>query len=392
SHLECSVPCGAGPYDPRQVHQVCACGAPLLARYDLTAAKKWTKASLAGREPSMWRYREIMPLVESDKGVEAPVTIGEGWTPLLRARRIGRTLGLERLYIKDESQNPTNSCKVRGLSAASTRALHLGARMLSMPTAGNGGTALAACAARAGLEAKIFIPRDARVAFARECELYGAEVTQVDGTITDATTESAAQAAAHGWYDLAPFREPYRVEGKKTIAYEVAEQLAWQLPDWIIYPTGGGTGIVGLWKAFGEMAALGWIDPVRRPHLVAVQAAGCAPIVRAFASGAPRAAPWDQAQTIADDLRVSATLGDALVLKAVRESGGAAISVGDAEMMAGMRDLARVEGLSASPEGGATLHALRMLTAEARIKAHDTVVVVNTAGAFKYLDLFEPRQ
>jgi threonine synthase len=390
SHLECSVPCGVGPYDPRQVHHLCSCGAPLFARYDLTAARRWSRDSLAGREASMWRYRELMPLLESGKGLDQPVTLGEGWTPLLRARRLGKSLGLERVFVKDESLNPTNSFKARGMSAAVTRALHLGARTLSVPTAGNAGCALAAYASRAHLDAKIFMPRDVKLPFIRECELFGASVTLVDGLITDAGRVAAEHGQGKGWYDVSTLKEPYRIEGKKTMGYEVAEQLGWVLPDWIIYPTGGGTGMIGMWKAFAEMSALGWVDPVRRPHMVTVQAAGCAPIVRAFGAGAEKAAPWENAHTIADGLRVPKAIGDFLVLRAVRESTGAAVAVGDAEMIAGMRDLGSYEGVSAAPEGGAALHAVRVLVNEGRIKPHDTVVIFNTGGALKYLDVLNP--
>jgi len=387
SHLECSVPCSAGPFDPRQIHHLCSCGAPLVARYDLTAARRWSRDSLAGREPTMWRYRELMPLIESRSGVEPPVSLGEGWTPLLHAPRLGAMLGLNRLYVKDESPNPTNSFKARGLSAAVTRAFYLGAKVLSVPTAGNAGNALAAYAARAGLTAKVFMPRDVKRPFIRECELYGAEVTLVDGLITDAGRIAAERGKPHGWYDVSTLKEPYRIEGKKTMGYEIAEQLGWELPDWIIYPTGGGTGMVGMWKAFSELAALGWIDPARRPHMVTVQAAGCAPIVRAFAAGAEKAAPWENAHTIADGLRVPRAIGDFLVLRALRDSGGAAIAVGDAEMVTGMKDLGRLEGVSAAPEGGAAVQALRVLVGEGRIKPQDRVVLFNTGGALKYLDV-----
>ena len=390
SHLECSVPCGAGPCDPRQIHHLCSCGAPLLARYDLTAAKRWSRDSLAGRESSMWRYREVMPLLETKNGPEAPVTLGEGWTPLIRARRLGKDLGLERVFVKDESLNPTNSFKARGLSAAVTRAVHLGARILSVPTAGNAGNALAAYAAHAGVTAKVFMPRDVKAPFIRECELYGAEVTLVDGLITDAGRIAAEKGKSLGWYDVSTLKEPYRIEGKKTMGYELAEQLNWELPDWIIYPTGGGTGMVGMWKAFDEMSALGWIDQVRRPHMVTVQAAGCAPIIRAFGANAEKSVMWEGAQTIADGLRVPKAIGDFLVLRAVRESQGAAVAVGDAEMVTGMRDLGRFEGINAAPEGGAALHALRVLVSEGRIKPRDTVIVFNTGGAYKYMDVLKP--
>jgi threonine synthase len=389
SHLECSVPCGAGPFDVKHIHHLCTCGAPLLARYDLDAARAWSRDSLAGREPTMWRYREMMPLGVTPAGPEEPITLGEGWTPLLPAPRLGRSLGLERLFIKDESLNPTNSFKARGLSAAVTRAYHLGARVLSIPTAGNAGNALAAYASRAGLEAKVFMPADVKRPFIRECELYGADITLVDGLITDAGRIAAERGKPLGWYDVSTLKEPYRIEGKKTMGYELAEQLDWVLPDWILYPTGGGTGMVGMWKAFDEMSRLGWIDPTRRPRMVTVQAAGCAPIVRAFHAGAEKADPWEGAQTIADGLRVPRAIGDFLVLRAVRESQGAAVAVSDADMVAGMKDLGRFEGISAAPEGGAALEALRQLMSQDRIHPRDTVVVFNTGGALKYLDVLE---
>ncbi len=387
SHLECSVPCGAPPLNPRDVHHLCQCGAPLLARYDLVAAKKWSRDSLAPREASMWRYREVMPLLDGPNGPEEPVSLGEGWTPLLAATRLGRSLGLKNLFVKDESLNPTNSFKARGLSAAVTRAFHLGAQTLSIPTAGNAGNAMAAYASRASLSAKVFMPRDVKTPFIRECELYGAEVTLVDGLITDAGKRAAELGSKLGWYDVSTLKEPYRIEGKKTMGYEVAEQMAWMLPDWIIYPTGGGTGMVGMWKAFAEMSALGWIDPIKRPHMVTVQASGCAPIVKAFHDGAEKAEPWQNAATVADGLRVPRAIGDFLVLRAVRESQGAAVAVDDADMISGMKDLGRFEGISAAPEGGAALHALRVLTAEGRITPDDVVVVFNTGGALKYLDV-----
>jgi threonine synthase len=387
TRLECSVPCGAGPYDPTQIAHLCTCGAPLLARYDLAAAKRWSRSSLADREPSMWRYREVMPLLDRAGTPEEPVSLGEGWTPLVHANRLGPSLGLQHLLIKDESLNPTNSFKARGLSAAVTRAHHLGARVLSIPTAGNAGNALAAYAARAGIEARVFMPRDVKVPFIRECELYGATVELVDGLITDAGRIAAERGKPLGWYDVSTLKEPYRIEGKKTMGYELAEQLEWTLPDWIIYPTGGGTGMVGMWKAFAEMSALGWIDPVRRPRMVSVQASGCAPIIRAFDSGAEKAAPWEGARTIADGLRVPRAIGDFLVLRAVRESGGTALAVDDADMVTGMKDLGRFEGISAAPEGGAALAALRRLMDQGRIKPAETVVLFNTGGALKYLDV-----
>ncbi len=382
--LECSVPCGAGPFDAHARHHLCTCGMPLVARYDLDAAKKtWRRESLVGREANMWRYRELMPLFDN----EQPVSLGEGWTPMIHAGRLGQELGLPNLFIKDESLNPTNSFKARGLSAAVTRAHHLGAKTLSIPTAGNAGNAMAAYAAKAGITAKVFMPRDVKTPFIRECELYGADVTLVDGLITDAGKMAAELGATHGWYDVSTLKEPYRIEGKKTMGYEIAEQMDWTLPDWIIYPTGGGTGMVGMWKAFEEMSALGWIDAKKRPHMVTVQAANCAPIVRAFDEGTERARPWEGATTIADGLRVPRAIGDFLVLRAVRESDGAAVAVDDSHMVPGMKDLGRFEGISAAPEGGAALHALRVLKQQGRITPKDRVVIFNTGGALKYLDV-----
>ena len=382
SHLDCSVPCGAGPYDPRVEQHLCTCGAPLLARYNLDAARAWRRDSLAGREPTMWRYRELMPLFDG----EVPVTLGEGWTPLIHTKRLGESLGMRSVYVKDESLNPTNSFKARGLSAAVTRAAHLGARTLSVPSAGNAANAVAAYGAAAGLEAKVFMPKDVKAPFIRECELYGAEVTLVDGLITDAGRIAAERGRPLGWYDMSTLKEPYRIEGKKTMAYEVAEQLGWSLPDWIVYPTGGGTGMVGMWKAFEEMEHIGWLEPGRRPRMVSVQAEHCAPIVRAFEQGAERSEMWKDARTVADGLRVPKAIGDFLVLRAVRESGGTAVAVQDTDMVAGMRELGRREGISAAPEGGAALQAVKQLLRDGVVKPSDTVVIFNTGGALKYFD------
>jgi len=386
THLECSVPCSAEHYDARVEQHLCpACGMPLLARYDLKAARAWKKDSLAARVPNMWRYRELMPLFDG----EQPITLGEGWTPLIHATRLGAELGLERLFVKDESLNPTNSFKARGLAAAVTKASHLGAKTLSVPSAGNAANAMAAYAAAAGIAAKVFMPKDVKVPFIRECELYGADVTLVDGLITDAGRIAAETGKPLGWYDVSTLKEPYRIEGKKTMAYELGEQLDWQFPDWIIYPTGGGTGMVGMWKAFEELEAIGWKAPGRRPKMVSVQAEHCAPIVRAFEQGAERSEMFPNARTVADGLRVPKAIGDFLVLRAVRESGGTAIAVSDADMVADMRALGSKEGISAAPEGGAALSALRRLMARGVIASSETVVLFNTGGALKYLDVLE---
>ncbi len=385
THLECSA-CSAGPYDPNERHFLCpACQRPLFARYDLAQARaSWSRDSLRTRERNMWRYRELLPLRPGDE----PVTLGEGFTPLPHAKRLGTHVGLDRLFIKDESGNPTNSFKARGQATAITRARGLGADTICLPTAGNAGNAAAAYAAAAGLRCEVFIPRDAKRAFVDECRLYGARVTLVDGLIGDAGEVAAAAALASNWYNVATLREPYRVEGKKTMGYELAEQFDWELPDWIIYPTGGGTGLVGMWKAFAEMEALGWIG-AKRPKMVSVQAAGCAPIVRAFHDGATHAQPWPNATTAADGLRVPSAVGDFLILAAIRDSDGDAIAVTDRQMVDDMLTIGRLEGISAAPEGGAALGAIRALVASGRMQRHETVVLFNTGGALKYLDVLD---
>ena len=386
TRLDCAAGCGAGPFAPSEPHHLCGCGSPLLARYDLSPAiGDRMRDAVGGRPPTMWRYAEVLPPAE-DGG---PVSLGEGMTPLLHARRLGAALGMSQLWVKDESLNPTHSFKARGMSAAVTVARRLGARILSAPSAGNAANALGAYAARAGLEAQVFLPRDVKPPFIRECEQYGASVTLVDGLITDAGRLAAETGGPLGWYDVSTLREPYRVEGKKTMAYEVAEQFGWtRWPDWFIYPTGGGTGIVGMWKAFEELEALRLMPHGgRRPRMVSVQAEGCAPIVRAFEQGATHAEPWRDARTTADGLRVPRAIGDFLILRALRESGGTAITVSDAEMVGAMRELGATEGISAAPEGGATLAALRKLMANGAVLPTDGVVLFNTGGALKYLDL-----
>jgi threonine synthase len=383
THLECSVPCGAPARDPRERHFLCSCGAPLLARYDLDRAATWSRDSLTGRAPNMWRYRELLPLFDG----EQPVTLGEGFTPLFHARALGATLGLDALYIKDESLNPTNSFKARGQSAAISRAKYLGATTIALPTAGNAGNAAAAYSAAAGLACEVFIPKDAKRPFIDECRLYGANVTLVDGLITDAGRMAAEKGGPLGWYDVSTLKEPYRIEGKKTMAYELAEQMDWRWPDWIVYPTGGGTGMVGMWKAFDEIERIGWVRSTKRPRMVSVQAEHCAPIVRAFEQGAERAQPWEGAFTLADGLRVPRAIGDFLILRAIRESGGTALSVSDASMIDGMLAIGKHAGVSAAPEGGAALVAIERLVADGSIKPHESVILFNTGGALKYLDV-----
>lgn len=384
THLECGSGCGAGPFDPREAHFLCpSCKLPMLAKYDLKAARAWKRESLAGRAANMWRYRELMPLLPGDE----PVTLDEGFTPLIHAKRLGASLGLERLMIKDESLNPTNSFKARGLSAAISRAKALKAHTVFLPTAGNAGNAAAAYAAAAGMRCEVFIPRDAKQPFVDECRLYGANVTLIDGLITDAGKAATEAAKDKGWYEVSTFREAGRCEGKKTMGYELAEQLNWTLPDWIIYPTGGGTGMVGMWKAFSEMETIGWLAAGQRPKMVTVQPDGCRPIVSAHQRGVDTAGTWENAHTLADGLRVPRAIADFLILRIIRESGGTAVSVTDKEMVDDMLVMGKLEGVSAAPEGAASLSALRRLIADGKIKKHETVVIFNTGGALKYLDV-----
>jgi threonine synthase len=384
SHLECAA-CGE-TYEARRLLNLCGrCGKPLLVRYDLgRAARTLTKESLKGRRADLWRYREVLP-VEADENI---VTLGEGWTPLLTAERLASALGLKELYIKDESQNPTQSFKARGMTTAVSMALELGARKLAVPSAGNAAGALAAYAARAGLEAHIFMPSDTPRANVVECRETGAHVTLIDGLITDCGAIVAQRKEAEGWFDVSTLKEPYRVEGKKTLGYELAEQMGWALPDVIIYPTGGGTGLIGMWKAFDEMEAMGWIDS-KRPRMVTVQAAGCAPIVRAFAEGKRFADEFRDAATVASGLRVPRAIGDFLILDALRESGGAAVAVTDEELIAATREIGASEGLFVAPEGGACLPALRKLMASNEVSPSDSVVLFNTGAGVKYIESFE---
>jgi threonine synthase len=381
THLECSA-C-AKHHSPHQLINVCDCGMPLLARYDLPAVCTALKREdLSSRGQSMWRYRELLPAPES-----AIVTLGEGFTPLLPARRLGEELGLSKLWIKDESANPTGSFKARGMAAAVTMARLLGARKLAVPSAGNAAGALAAYAAQAGMEAHIFMPRDVPPANRQECELTGASVNLIDGLITDCGRLVAERKTAEGWFDVSTLKEPYRIEGKKTLGLELAEQLGWRLPDVIVYPTGGGTGLIGMWKAFDEMEQLGWIGP-KRPRMVTVQADGCAPIVKAFQENRPRADAWSGAFTQAAGLRVPKAIGDFIMLDILRRSQGTAVAVSDAEMLIDVRQAGEQEGLLMAPEGAATVSALKKLRNSGFVQASDEVVLFNTATGLKYLHLF----
>jgi threonine synthase len=386
THLECAL-CGL-QHEAHRLHNLCtACGKPLLVRYDLERAKMTlTKDSLASRRPDLWRYREVLP-VEDDKNI---VSLGEGWTPLVHAPRLGKRVGIHELYIKDESQNPTQSFKARGMAAAVSMAKELGAGKLAVPSAGNAAGALAAYAARAGLKSYIFMPRDTPRANVVECEQTGARVTLMDGLITDCGAEVGRRKEKEGWFDVSTLKEPYRVEGKKTLGYEVAEQLNWELPDVIIYPTGGGTGLIGMWKAFDEMERMGWIGN-RRPRMVTVQAAGCAPIVRAFEEGNRFADEFPNAATTASGLRVPKAIGDFLILDALRASGGTAVSVTDEELIAATREIGAAEGIFCAPEGAACLPALRKLMETGEVRPGERVVLFNTGSGVKYMESFETR-
>src|SRR5580765_6039500 len=355
-NLECSF-CHR-EYEARRLHNVCTdCGKPLLVRYDLERISKFmTRQSLFARRSDLWRYRELLPVRREDN----IVTLGEGWTPLAHLRNLGAALGLTELYVKDESLNPTQSFKARGMSVAVSMAKELGVKKIAAPSAGNAAGALAAYCARAGIEAFLFMPRDTPRANLIECEVAGAQVTLVDGLITDCGAEVAKRKEAEGWFDVSTLKEPYRVEGKKTIGYELAEQFNWELPDVIIYPTGGGTGLIGMWKAFDEMEQMGWIGP-ERPRMVTVQASGCAPIVRAFEEGKRFADEFPDAATVASGLRVPKAIGDFLILDALRDSGGTAVAVTDEELIAATGEIGSLEGVFCAPEGAACLPALRKL-------------------------------
>ena len=359
--------------------------APLFARYDLDAvAKTMRREKLAERVPTMWRYTEVLP-VEND---QFQVSLGEGFTPLLQATSLGQKIGVPALYIKDEGLNPTGSFKARGMSAAISRAAELGAQAIAIPSAGNAGGATAAYAARAGLPAHIFMPKDVPQANYIECKVLGAHVELIDGLISDCGKIVASRKETEGWFDISTLKEPYRVEGKKTMGYELAEQFDWELPEVVIYPTGGGTGLIGMWKAFDEMEQMGWIGS-ERPRMISVQAAGCAPIVRAYHTGDEHAEPWIDAETIAAGLRVPAAVGDFLMLKAIRDSGGYALSVTDEELMASASKMAAAIGSFPAPEGAATLSALEKLIAQNLVNERERVVLFNTGTGLKYIELFE---
>ncbi len=382
SELECSG-CGR-KFSPDEIHTFCPdCQSPLLARYSLEAVRAQVdREAIRQRHSRMWRWHELLPVRDPQNFV----FLGEGDTALLHLPRIGTELGLHYLYLKDESTNPTGSFKARGLAAAVSKARELGIQKVIIPTAGNAGGAMAAYAARANIRALIYMPRDTPRANIEESRIAGAEVVLVDGLISDAAGMVGEKARAEGWFDLSTFKEPYRVEGKKIMGYELAETFDWMLPDVIIYPTGGGTGLVGMWKAFAELEDLGWLRSSRRPRMVAVQADGCAPVVRAFESGALFCDFWTNAHTLASGLRVPKSFADALILSDLRESRGMAVAVSDEAIVQAQRKLGRMEGIFSAPEGAATLAALEVLVARKWIMPEERVVLFNTGSGLKYLD------
>ena len=379
THLECSVT--GERYEAGMVQNLSRTGMPLLVRYDLkTARENWNRDWLANGPRSMWRYAPILPVSKP----AAIVSLGEGWTPLMKCKRYG---GYKNLWLKDEGINPTASFKARGLSCAVSMCVELGIRKVAIPSAGNAASAMAAYAAAAGIEAHIFMPLDVPQANYIECKAFGANVTLIDGLISDCARIVAERREAEGWFDVSTLKEPYRIEGKKTMGYELAEQLQWRLPEVIFYPTGGGVGLIGMWKAFDEMEELGWIGS-ERPKMIVVQVEGCQPVVRAFQQGAERSEFWQNAATVASGLRVPKPLGDFLVLQAVRKSGGTAIAVSDDDMMRAGARLAAEEGIFVAPEGAACLAAMDQLVASGFLNAAERMVIYNTGSGLKYLEAY----
>jgi threonine synthase len=380
--LQCSG-CG-NMYSTAEVHTYCPdCQSPLLANYDLNAARQHVdRDEIHRRLKGMWRWHELLPIYETQN----MVTLGEGDTALLSLPRVGKSLGLSNLFVKEESSNPTGSFKARGLSAAVSKAKELGIQKIIIPTAGNAGGAMAAYAARADMRAMIYMPKDTPNANIMESRIAGAEVVLVDGIISDAAGMAGVKAREEGWFDVSTFKEPYRMEGKKIMGYELAEAFNWELPEVIIYPTGGGTGLVGMWKAFEELEQLGWLNNAKRPRMVSVQAEGCAPVVRAFEKKAEFCDFWVNAKTIASGLRVPKSFADHMILSSLYESNGTAVAVSDEAITEAQKELAKAEGIFAAPEGAATLAALKKLIQQKWIHADERVVLFNTGSGLKYLD------
>jgi threonine synthase len=385
THLECSR-CSKR-LEAGRPHNLCECGGPLLVRYDLDKVRQsWNREWIASGPSTMWRYAPVLPVSKP----ASIISLGEGMTPLIRADRIGEQIGARDLWIKDEGINPTGSFKARGLSCAISMCHEFGIRKVAIPSAGNAASALAAYAAAAGMEAHIFMPRDVPQSNFIECKAFGAHVTLVDGLISDCGRMVAERKDAEGWFDVSTLKEPYRIEGKKTMGYEVAEQMRWQLPDALFYPAGGGVGLIGMWKAFAELEALGWTGS-KRPKMIVVQAAGCAPVVRAFERGEDQVEFWENAHTAASGLRVPKPLGDRLMLEAVRASGGTAIAVTDEEMLDAGLQLGAAEGMFAAPEGAACVAAAQKLVANGFLRADERIVLYNTGAGLKYLEAYSTR-
>ena len=385
THLECSA-CKRN-YPAGQVINLCECGNPLLVRYDLEKVRQdWTRQQAADGPENLWRYAPVLPV----RDPAHIVTLGEGMTPLLRSKRLGDRLGANDLWLKDEGLNPTGSFKARGQTTAMSMCVELGIKKVAIPSAGNAASALAAYAAAAGIEAHIFMPRDVPQSNYIECKSFGAHVTLVDGLISDCARIVGEGVQTEGWFDVSTLKEPYRIEGKKTMGYELCEQFGWTLPDAIFYPTGGGVGIIGMWKAFDEMEALGWIGP-ERPKMIAVQVEGCQPVVRAFEEGSPKSEFWRNAFTVASGLRVPKPLGDFLILDAVRSSGGTAIAVTDTELIDAGILLATDQGIFVAPEGAACVAALKKLLNSQFLRPDDRIVIYNTGAGLKYLEAYSTR-
>jgi threonine synthase len=382
THLECSL-CGL-QFEAGKVHNLCPCGGALLVRYDLDSVRRnWSRDSLSTESPTLWRYLPVLPVRDH----ASIVSLGEGMTPLVSTKRLGASIGAEQLWVKDEGLNPTGSFKARGLSAAISMALELGIKKIAIPSAGNAASAAAAYGAAAGIEVHIFMPVDVPKSNYIECKTLGARVTLVDGLISDCARIVTERKEQEGWFDMSTLKEPYRIEGKKTMGYEVAEQFHWDLPDAILYPTGGGVGLIGMWKAFDELEHLGWIGS-RRPRMIAVQAEGCQPVVRAFDRGDSHTEFWQGASTVAAGLRVPKPLGDVLILNAIRSSGGTAIAVADEESLDAGVELASLEGIFAAPEGAACVAAARKLLASRFFSPSDRIVIYNTGSGLKYLETY----